>query len=126
MRHIAREGGCWVIGSGFALRGSDVPDSFPGKSQLYPDGDEWINPGDSIIIAPGGKTVAGPLHNEYGVLYADVDLALVAGARRVLDTTGHYARPDIFQLSVNRRPLVPVELQDAADPQSKIDTVEGA
>ena len=48
LRHIAREGGCWILGSGFALRGFDIPESFPGKAQLYPDGDEWINPGDSV------------------------------------------------------------------------------
>ena len=115
MRHVAREGGCWVIGSGFALRGSDIPESFPGKAQLYPDADEWINPGDSLIVAPGGKVVAGPLHNEHGVLYADLDLGLVPGARRMLDTTGHYARPDIFELHVNRRPFVPAKLQDEVD-----------
>ena len=115
LRHIAREGGCWVLGSGFALRGSDIPESFPGKAQLYPDGDEWINPGDSVVIAPGGKIVAGPLHKEHAILYADVDLGRIAAAKRTLDTTGHYARPDIFQLNVNRRPLVPVELVDSAD-----------
>jgi len=115
LRHIAREGGCWILSSGFALRGFDIPESFPGKAQLYPDGDEWINPGDSVVIAPGGKIVAGPLHKEHAILYADVDLGRIAAARRTLDTTGHYARPDIFQLNVNRRPLVPVELVDSAD-----------
>jgi nitrilase len=112
MRHIAREGGCWVIASGYALRGADIPASFPGKAELYPDADEWINPGDSVVIAPGGKIVAGPLHREQSVLYADLDLALVAAAKRTLDTTGHYARPDIFQLSVNRQNQVPVEWDD--------------
>jgi nitrilase len=118
LRHIAREGGCWVLGSGFALRGSDIPESFPGKAQLYPDGDEWINPGDSVAIAPGGKIVAGPLHNEHAILYADLDMERIAAARRTLDTTGHYARPDVFQLHVNRRALVPVELRDFADLQT--------
>lgn len=112
MRHIAREGGCWVLGSGFALKGSDIPESFPGKSHLYPDADEWINPGDSVVVAPGGKIVAGPLHEEHGILYADIDLARIAAARRTLDTTGHYARPDIFQLTINRRPAAPVVWSD--------------
>lgn len=115
MRHIAREGGCWVIGSGFALKASDIPESFPGKKQLFPDADEWINQGDSVVVAPDGRIVAGPLRHEYGVLYADVELGLIAGAKRLLDTTGHYARSDIFQLRVNRRSLVPVELLDDAD-----------
>ncbi len=112
MQHIARESGCWVAGSGFALRAADVPDSFPGKAQLYPNTDEWVNPGDSVIVAPGGKIVAGPMHEEYGILYADADLARVAAARQTLDVTGHYARPDIFQLHVNRQPMKPVSLDN--------------
>ena len=112
MQHIARESGCWVVGSGFALRASDVPDSFPGKAELYPNADEWVNPGDSVIVAPGGKIAAGPLHAEYGILYADADLTRIAAARRTLDVAGHYARPDIFQLHVNRQPLKPVTLDD--------------
>jgi len=47
LRHIAAEGRCWVLGAGCALRGSDVPASFPGREQLFPDPGEWINPGDS-------------------------------------------------------------------------------
>ncbi len=109
MQHIAREGGCWVLSSGLALRGHDIPDALPGKAELFPDGEEWINPGDSVIVAPGGKIVAGPLHKEFGVLTADIDLAECGVARRTLDTAGHYARPDIFQLHVDRRPLKPVE-----------------
>jgi len=112
MRHIAREGGCWVIGSGFSLAASDIPQSFPGRASLYPDEKEWINAGDSVVVAPGGKIVAGPLHNEHGVLFAEIDLTTVAAAKRVLDATGHYARPDVFRLSVDRRPSMPVELRD--------------
>jgi len=118
MQHIAREGGCWVVSSGVALHGRDIPDSLPGKAVLFPNADEWINAGDSVVVAPGGKIVAGPLRNEYGILYADIELERVGIARRSLDTAGHYARPDIFQLSVNRRPLRPVEMQDATDPSS--------
>jgi nitrilase len=112
LQHIGREGGCWVVGGGVALHARDIPDNFPGKAALYPNADEWINAGDSIVIAPGGKIAVGPLHDAYGILYADIDLERVGIARRSLDATGHYARPDIFQLNVNRRPLIPVELQD--------------
>ena len=55
MQHIAREGRCWVVGSGTALTGRDFPDDFPGKSLLYPDPEEWINTGDSVVVAPGGE-----------------------------------------------------------------------
>lgn len=111
LQHIAREGGCWVVGSGMAFRASDIPDAVPGKSDLYPDADEWINPGDSIVIEPGGKIAAGPMRCELGILYADIDLERVGVARRSLDVVGHYARPDIFQLRVNTNTLKPVEFE---------------
>lgn len=102
MRHIALEGRCWVLGSGTVLRGSDIPDDFPAREQLFPDRDEWINDGDSVVVDPQGRLVAGPLHREAGILFADIDVTLVAPARRTLDVTGHYARPDIFELQVRR------------------------
>jgi nitrilase len=112
MRHIALEGRCWVLGSGTALRGSDIPDDFPARAQLFADPDEWINDGDSVVVSPQGRIVAGPLHRETGILYADIDVALVAPARRALDVTGHYARPDIFELQVRRTPATAVRYID--------------
>ncbi len=108
MRHIAAEGRCWVLGSGCALRASDVPATFPGRDQVFSDSDEWINPGDSVVVAPGGDIVAGPLHEEFGMLLADIEPAHAAAARRTLDVTGHYSRPDVFQLSVDRSARDPV------------------
>jgi nitrilase len=112
MRHIALEGRCWVLGSGTVLRGSDIPDDFPARTQLFPDPQEWINDGDSVVVSPQGRIVAGPLHKEAGILYADIDVALVAPARRALDVTGHYARPDIFELQVRRTPATAVRYID--------------
>jgi nitrilase len=111
LQHIAREGGCWVVGSGNALRASDIPDDFPGKESLYPKPDEWVNPGDSVVIAPGGKIVAGPMRNEQDILYCDADVDRVGPARRSLDVVGHYARPDIFQLHVNTESQTPVKFE---------------
>jgi nitrilase len=110
MQHIAREGRCWVVGSGFVMRASDIPDDFPDKDELYPDPDAWINPGDSLVIGPDGKTVAGPLRQEIGVVYADIDLSAIGVARRSLDVAGHYSRPDIFELRVNRKAQKPIAL----------------
>jgi nitrilase len=110
LQHIAREGCCWVIGCGTVLRAEDIPDTLPAKRKLYPQPDEWVNPGDSVVIAPGGSVVAGPMRQELGVLHADVDLTRVAASRRSLDVAGHYARPDIFTLHVNTQPLRPVKL----------------
>jgi nitrilase len=108
MRHIAAEGRCWVIGAGCSLRASDVPAEFPGREQLFPDPDEWLNPGDSMVVAPGGTVVAGPLHEEHGLLFADIEPARVAAAHRTLDVAGHYSRNDIFRLTINRTVNEPI------------------
>jgi len=102
MQHIAREGRCWVISSGVVLTAADIPDDFPDKENIYSDPDEWINKGDSVVIAPGGKIVAGPLHQQQTILYADIDLSKVVDGRRSLDVAGHYSRPDVFTLEVNK------------------------
>lgn len=112
MRHIAIEGRCWVVGSGSVLRSSDVPEDFPSRLELFPDAEEWINPGDSVVVDPQGKIVAGPMRRETGILYAEIDAARVAPSRRTLDVTGHYARPDVFQLHVRRTPAMPVHVID--------------
>jgi len=109
LQHIAREARCWVVGSGVIVANSDIPDDFPEKSRLYPAAEEWINPGDSVVIAPGGEIVAGPMHNEKGLLFAEVDARRVGSARRDLDVVGHYSRPDIFTLHVNTKPQSPVK-----------------
>jgi nitrilase len=108
LQHIAREGCCWVIGSGNILKGSDIPSDLPDKERLYSDPEEWVNPGDSVVIAPKGEIVAGPLRKEKGILYAEIDRDRVALARRSLDIAGHYARPDVFKLHVNTEAQSPV------------------
>ena len=67
---------------------------------------------DSVVVDPAGKVVAGPLRREAGILYAEIDIARVAPSRRTLDVTGHYARPDIFELQVRRAPVTPVRFVD--------------
>jgi nitrilase len=99
------------VGCGNALTVDDIPDDFPDKAGLYPESEEWINPGDSVVIAPGGEVIAGPLRKQQGVLYAEVDVKRVGIARRTFDVAGHYSRPDIFSLHVNTRVQKPVEFE---------------
>ena len=111
MQHIAREAGCWVLGSGVAFRGADIAGASPGLAELYPNPHEWINAGDSIVVAPGGKLLAGPMRNDCGILYADLDEGKVRDARRTLDIVGHYARPELFRLQVRANQLRPAEFE---------------
>ena len=112
MRHIAAEGRCWVLGNGTAMRGKDIPTDFPQRAKLFPDLEDWFNPGDSVIVAPDGTLVAGPLNNKHGILYADCDPARASAAKRTLDVAGHYGRPDIFRLEVNRESRAPVRFEN--------------
>jgi len=111
MRHIAKEAGCWVIGTATALQGSDLPKDFPERDRLF-DPDEWINDGNAVVVKPMGSIVAGPLSREKGILYAEIDKEEARRARRSLDVCGHYSRPDIFSFGVDRRPLQPAKFSD--------------
>jgi len=58
--------------------------------------------GGSVIVAPDLEVIAGPLGNEEGILYADLDLERGVRMKLRHDFVGHYNRPDVFQLTVNR------------------------
>jgi nitrilase len=107
LRHIAKEGRVHVVAACSPLRRDEVPDRLPFKSAWLPAG-EWLNPGDSAIVDPDGKLLAGPLREREDLLVAEVDPRTVTGSRFQLDVAGHYARPDVFELRVHRapRPLV--------------------
>lgn len=112
MRHVALEGRCFVLSSNqFALR-SDYPDDFP---TIH--GDEpaaVMSRGGSCIIDPLGRPLAGPLFDAPGILYADLDLDEVVRGKFDFDVVGHYARPDIFRLTVDERPRPAVDRRAAA------------
>jgi nitrilase len=99
MQHIAREGGLFVISTCMALKMNDIPEEYEFK-KLYPKEREWINVGNSCIIAPNGQILAGPLEAEEGILYADIDLQQIIAAKRMFDVVGHYSRPDVFGFSL--------------------------
>jgi nitrilase len=111
MRHIAREGGCYVVGVGTAIQARDVPADFPERARIFPDPDDWLCDGDAVVVKPFGRIAAGPLRREKGTLFAEIDPELARRSRRSLDVTGHYSRPDIFRLTVNRGAMKPVEFE---------------
>jgi nitrilase len=101
MQHVAREGGLFVISTCMALKIDDIPDLYEFK-KLYPEGREWINVGNSCVIAPNGKVIAGPLEAKEGILYADINLQDIIKAKRMFDVVGHYSRPDVFDFKVKQ------------------------
>ena len=101
LKHMAREGGMYVIGCSIAMTLDDIPARYEFR-QLYREGKDWINAGDTAIVDPRGRFLAGPLHKDKGILYAELDLAEIPASKWMLDVAGHYARPDVFRLEVNR------------------------
>lgn len=104
MQHIARESGCWVISANNCFRAAELGPDILTVSAAYPDVTEWVNPGGSVVIAPGGNILAGPWYEQQGLFYAEVDLSLIPAARRSLDVAGHYARGDLFNLNITPNP----------------------
>ena len=102
LRHIACEGRCFVLGCNQFVTKDMYPTGLEGIEDLaaFPD---VLCRGGSAILSPMGDYLAGPLFDQEGTLIADLDLAEVARAKFDFDVVGHYARPDIFQLTVNER-----------------------
>ncbi|MBT4603136.1 MAG: nitrilase, partial [Bacteroidetes Order II. Incertae sedis bacterium] len=77
-----------------------------------------FHPGGSVIVDPDGKIIAGPLLGEEGFLIAEAHREVIQGSRFQLDTAGHYARPDVFELIVHEKktPFLQTEEEDPRDP----------
>jgi nitrilase len=103
LRHIALEGRVFVIGVAPLLRGSDVPDHVPGRQEVWGGEDDWMCRGGTAIVGPGGDLLAGPLMEEEGILYTELDAATARRSRAEFDPVGHYSRPDVFRLSIDDR-----------------------
>jgi nitrilase len=117
LRHIAKEGRVFVIGTNSFLRGSDVPTWLPDRDALYDGEDDRLSRGGTAIIGPDGAVLAGPLHDAEGILYAEIDVAAARLSRREFDPVGHYARPDIFTLTVDTTARQAAQFLDDAPPK---------
>jgi nitrilase len=95
IKHIARESRAFVLSCCVFQRASSYPDDV-----LLAEGDEIVGGGGSAILAPDGSYLAGPLWNEEGILYAELDPQLMYRARQRFDPAGHYHRPDVLRLQI--------------------------
>jgi len=112
MHHIAArsyafEGRCFVLCAGQYLTTGDVPAELlaayrRGVGCEAPESGLLFN-GGSGVIGPDGSWVTDPLFGEPGIVLGTIDLSQVDAQRHDLDVTGHYLRPDVFELSIDRR-----------------------
>ncbi|WP_311880775.1 MULTISPECIES: carbon-nitrogen hydrolase family protein [unclassified Pseudomonas] len=99
MRHIAHEGRCFVVS---ACQVQASPQALGVEIANWP-ADRPLIAGGSVIVGPMGDVLAGPLRGEAGLLCAEIDTDELVRARYDYDVVGHYARPDVFELSVDER-----------------------
>ena len=95
-----------------------IPHRYPFVERYMSRVGGWINPGESAIVDPDGKFVVEPVSGQETILYGEVDPALLAGPRSQLDVAGHYGRPDVFDLRINRseHPMVRVASIEETEP----------
>jgi nitrilase len=101
MRHVALEGRCYVLSACQFLTRADCPDDYP--AECAPE--TVLMRGGSCIVSPLGRVLAGPHFEGPAILTAEIDLGEIPKGKYDFDVTGHYARPDVFQLHVNEQPM---------------------
>lgn len=99
MQHIACEGRCYVVGCNQYVKKSDYPDEFHDELKKHED---MLCRGGSVVVDPFGQVIAGPLWDESGVLHVALEMDEVQKGKMDFDVVGHYARRDIFQLSMKK------------------------
>jgi nitrilase len=102
LQHIACEGRCFVLGCNQYVTKEMYPADLPGIEELA-DQPQVLCRGGSAIYGPLGEIIAGPLYDQEGILYADLDMAEIDRSKFDFDVTGHYARPDVFHFRVNNK-----------------------
>ena len=121
-RAFAVQGSCFVIAVCNLLEPDDVPEPYRDLvNERSVDVDEAE--GGTSIIAPGGRVISRAPAKEETILTASVSLEAVLQSKSVIDVGGHYSRPDVLQLHVNRRPLDPMvdlPLSDSIEPSAAV------
>jgi len=102
-RFVALEGRVWSLAACALMSLDDVPSDFPLRAALEEAGVQDYCTGGSAVAAPDGSWVVEPVVGEERLVVADIDLGAVRAERQNFDPTGHYSRPDVFEVTVDRR-----------------------
>lgn len=101
-RHIAKEGRSFVVSVGGLMRIKDFPENTPHRDEIIKNAIDPLTDGGSCIAGPDGEWVVAPLIDKEGLFTAAIDFNRVLEERQNLDVAGHYSRPDVTRLIVNR------------------------
>ncbi|MGE6370237.1 carbon-nitrogen hydrolase family protein [Planococcus kocurii] len=102
VRHVAAEGRCFVLSCNQYSTKSMYPEAISSRAE-FQELPEEMSRGGSCIAGPLGELIVEPVYGEETILYAELDLDQIAESQFDFDVSGHYARPDVFQLSVNEK-----------------------
>lgn len=102
-RFIALESRSYVISVSGLMRREDIPDTMPGADIMRQASTEQISTGGTCIAAPDGSWVVEPIDSREGLTTATLDHGDVRRERQNFDPAGHYGRPDVTRLVVDRR-----------------------
>ena len=111
-RFIARESRSFVVSVSGLMHSDWIPDDVPGADAIRAAADGWMADGGSCVAGPDGGWVLEPQVGEEGVWYVDLSIEAVARERQNFDPAGHYSRPDVTRLKVNRKRQKTVTFDD--------------
>lgn len=106
-RHLAHENACFVVVAREVMSAERLPDSMPVSESGR---GHWQAHGGSAIIAPGGQYLIKPVFDKETIVTAEIDLSDIAVHKWFFDGSGHYSRPDVFQLRWDKRPKPAVDM----------------